>query len=367
MNQFLSKKIKFYLFVSIILVVFVHGYNLNESYLQPFTIINEPIRFTTFIEYWLANGIFRFVVPLLFIISGYLFSIGDSTPYRIRIKKKLNTLIIPYLIWSAIALGVTYFLQTNHFTSQAVVDAHLDQLGDNRPLNVISWNSLLMRWLLFPIAYQLWFVRCLFFYNLASPLIMKAMIKSPKIWFSVCAFLWVVGFGTPLFEGEGLLFFSLGIYLHKNKMNVETNNFLLSSKMWVFIFVLITALKTFLAFKMHWGVESYILLSILHKISIISGVISIWFGADSLVEYLMNLQWFNSISSYSFIIYAFHVPLLNYLTRFVFSHVTHFTLFRLSAFVGIPIVIIIFSLIFGIIFRKITPKLYGFCTGGRGF
>ncbi len=367
MNQFLSQKFRFYLFISILLVVVVHGYNLNESYLQPFTIINEPIRFTTFIEYWLANGLFRFVVPLLFLISGYLLSYGDSVPYSIRINKKIKTLVIPYLIWSAFAMTITYYLQLYPNTSQSVLATHLDQLGDSRPYHLLSWGGLVLRWTLFPIAFQLWFIRCLFVYNVASPLIIKALSVSPKIWFSICTFLWMTTFGMHFIEGEGLLFFSLGIYIHKIGFNVETPNQYLQPKYWLIVLLGASLSKTVLAFYLKGGVESYLILSILYKLTVAAALIVVWFGGNDVVQYFMKRKWFYSISSYSFIVYALHVPLINYFSSYVFSHLKHFAFFRLTAFVCIPLIIISFSIIVGIIFRKVAPKLYGICTGGRGF
>lgn len=75
MNRFLSQKLRFYSFICISLLLFVHGYNLQETYLQPYSLVNEPTTFTTFFEYYVANGLLRFRIPLLFIISGYIFSL----------------------------------------------------------------------------------------------------------------------------------------------------------------------------------------------------------------------------------------------------------------------------------------------------
>lgn len=132
MNRFLSQKFRFHSFLCITLLLFVHGYNLNETYLLPFSHVDEPLTFTTFIEYFLANGALRFRIPLLFIISGYLFALQDNKPYGERIKKRFNTLIIPFLIWSAVGLLITYLWQQHPVTAQAVYEAQVDQFGDNR-------------------------------------------------------------------------------------------------------------------------------------------------------------------------------------------------------------------------------------------
>jgi len=221
MNAFVSQKFRFYSFLSMILLVFVHGYNLQNRYLQPFTVVEEPLRFTTFTEYFLANGIFRFRIPLLFLISGFLFAAGDARPYGERMRKRLRTLLVPYLCWSALALLLTFLLQQFPSTAAIVKAAQLDQMGDNRPYTAIGWGGILVRWLLVPIAFQLWFIRSLLVYNAAYPLLKKAVLKIPKIWFPVCIFLWLTTFGVFFIEGEGLLFFSLGIWMQQTNFNIE--------------------------------------------------------------------------------------------------------------------------------------------------
>ena len=117
----------------------MHGYNLHQTYLQPFTTVREPLTITTFFEYFMANGVLRFRIPLLFIISGYIYAMQDSTPYLQQIKKRAVTLILPYLIWSAIGLAITFLWQQFPVTANAVLSAKLDQLGDDRPYKVIGW------------------------------------------------------------------------------------------------------------------------------------------------------------------------------------------------------------------------------------
>ena len=103
MHRFLSQKFKFYTFVCIALLLFVHGYNLKVSYLSPFSLVDEELTFTTFTEYFIANGLLRFRIPMLFLISGYIFSIQDKRPYGQRIKRRFVTLIIPYLSYSTVS------------------------------------------------------------------------------------------------------------------------------------------------------------------------------------------------------------------------------------------------------------------------
>src|SRR5438045_8324490 len=105
-----SCKMRFFSFLSMLLLVYVHGYDLNDRYLQPFSFVNEPMTFTAYIEYFLANGILRFRIPMLFIISGYLFAMHDGQAFGKRVVKRVRTRLVPYFIWSVLALLVALAL-----------------------------------------------------------------------------------------------------------------------------------------------------------------------------------------------------------------------------------------------------------------
>lgn len=68
MTRSLSQKFRFFTFVCIALLAYVHGYNLRDTYLNPFSTVDEPLTFTAFFEYLFANGLLRFRIPMLFLI-----------------------------------------------------------------------------------------------------------------------------------------------------------------------------------------------------------------------------------------------------------------------------------------------------------
>jgi fucose 4-O-acetylase-like acetyltransferase len=275
MNPFISQKFRFYAFLSMILLVFVHGYNLESRYLVPFSIVEEPLNFTTYLEYLLANGLFRFRIPMLFMISAYLFALHDSKPHGERMKKRLRTLLIPYLCWSAFALLFTFILQQFPLTADVVKSAQIDQFGNNRPYREIGWGGIVVRWLIAPVAFQLWFIRSLLVCNAIYPLLLKAVTKIPKIWFSIISLFWLISFSIPFFESEGLLFFSLGIYIQKNNFNIEQAPSWLNAKIWLPIFLITALVKSWLAFQFGWGVQSFFILSILHKTCVFAGLVTV--------------------------------------------------------------------------------------------
>lgn len=367
----ISKKFKFWSFISMVLLVFVHGYNLDIRYLQPWTAPGEPLTATTFIEYFLANGIFRFRIPMLFIISGFLYALHDAQPYKQRIKKRARTLLVPYLSWSAIGILFTLILESFAFGRNIVASTHMMQIDSQRLfLHDYQWYELLGRWLFAPIPYQLWFIRVLFIYNLSYPALRWCVTHAvaKKVFFPVAVLLWLGTMGFGFFEGEGLLFFSLGIWIQKNDLDIEMAPRYLNPVLWGIVFVLLSGVKTWLAFEGSAliGDGVYPLMTIMHKSVIVSGLISAWYGSTNLVRWWMGKKLFVWASAFSFMIYAVHAPMIAFAIEGVFQFVNHIPLYRLLTFVFLPSAIILLSLFTGAVLRKMTPRLYGVLTGGRG-
>lgn len=364
LHPFLSKKFRFYSFLSMVLLVFVHGYNLNDRYLQPFTITDERMRFNGFFQYFLANGLFRFRIPMLFVISGYLFALHDQTPHWQRIKKRARTVLLPYFLWSIIGLAVAVLLTNWPITRDAVYNGHLQPYS--KPFSSYTPNNWITA-LIWPTSFQLWFLRCLFMYNVLYPLLLKGVMKRPAVIFTIFSILWILTFGFVLVEGEGLLFFSLGIWLCKKGKDVMNKPKWLNMPVMLAVFLGVAAIKTWFAF--HTSMQQqymFPILMLLHKIVIFSGLLVVWFGCDKMVKYFMEQKWFINLSSYSFIIYALHVPLVTYLIDPTFSLLNGFPHYRLLTFILLPLALIAFCISVGWIMRKTVPAVYGTLTGGRG-
>ena len=368
MHRHLSQKFKFFTFVCIALLLFVHGYNLQVTYLTPFSIVEEKLTFTTFTEYLFANGLLRFRIPMLFVISGYIFAIQDHRPFLQRVKRRFGTLLLPYFIWSAIGLLFTYLLQQGELTAEIVARANLDQLGDNRPYSQIGWGGILFRWVLAPPSFQLWFIRSLFVYNLLYPVFRLGVTRYPIASFAFLFFLWVSLLQLPLLEGQGMFFFALGVWLQKRSYPLERKPEWYSDTLSWLVFVGICVIKTFMAFEfdeltptIKWA------LSVLHVLATASGVLAVWFSADGVVHWAMQREWFVWATSFSFFIYGFHVPLLNYLTTFFFMYGSSFQWYRLSTYILAPSLMLLVCILVGALLRMALPRVYKVMTGGRGF
>lgn len=366
MNRYISQKLRFFTFLAVVLLGYVHGYNLRETYLLPFSIVKEPIRFTTFFEYLFANGLLRFRIPLLFIISGYIYAIQDNRPYGDRTKKRVRTLLVPYLIWSAVGLLITFIWQQFPLTAYALQNANLDQMGDNRPYTEIGWPGILERWIVAPIAFHLWFILYLFLYNVAYPFFRWVIIKYPVFWLTLTGILWFINFQLFFIHGLGLFFFSAGVWISKKNIVIDRKPKWFSHYLAWLIFFGFSIIKTFMAFELELNPLSIFVMSFLYAGSTIAGIIAFWFGIDSFIRWCMQQKWFVWATSFSFIIYALHNPLVIYVTNLLLILMGDFPLARLSLYIVVPFLIVLFCIGTGALLRKIVPSVYRLATGGRG-
>jgi len=371
LSAFNSDKFRFWSFVSMALLVFVHGYNVEQRYLQPWTIPLEPLSLTSYIEYFLANGILRFRIPMLFAISGYLYALHDYRPNRERVRKRLRTLLVPYLIWSGLAIVLYYAFEMLPLTRAWIEAAHTAQIDETRTLvHQYHWYELLGRWLLAPLPYQLWFIRVLLVYNLAYPLISRWVLGPVSRWvlFGLAALMWLGTMDFLLFEGEGLLFFSLGVWLQKSGFDIDKPGRWLQPRIWALVFVGAAAIKTLLAFvgEPMLGGAVFPTLLLLHKLTVASGLVAAWFGCNALVKWCMQRRWFVWLTAFSFIIYAVHAPWVAILIDPTYRLLGYMPGYQMLSFILLPLALIAFSIAIGALLRKLVPGVYGVLTGGRG-
>jgi probable poly-beta-1,6-N-acetyl-D-glucosamine export protein len=94
------------------------------------------------------NQISRFAVPLFFLISGFVLELNYSfhSGYFSYLKKRVNRLFIPYIIWSAIYY---FFIYTNHTRS------FLSSLLDGSATYQLYFiPSLLLFYIFFPLIHK---------------------------------------------------------------------------------------------------------------------------------------------------------------------------------------------------------------------
>lgn len=369
MNDYLSKKIKFLSFFAMIGVVYCHAYNYFDRFLQSRTVLSEGANPGAMLQFFISNGLVRFAVPLFFIFSGYLFFVHFEFTwkgYLQKVLKRVRTLVVPFLIWTALA--GTFLYMVYRFVGLERYSIVYEKVGTMLENGV--WI-----WLLNSPAFQLWYLADLFKLVIVSPIIYWLVKKCKLIPVVLFGILWVLEWSF-LINYEGLFFFTLGAYLAVNKVQlsgmVSLQDTMLDKEKYKSVTKVITILWVAGCFcyalcSGTMGKAAYVsyLLLALYKINVITGLASMWRLYDINAGKWQDKKWVKAIVSCTVIVFVVHEPLQHLLTDVLLEKMTFNGAHTLIYFV-LPIVMILSCAGLGILLKKVCPKVYGVLTGGRG-
>ena len=156
-------------FVAIILVVIIHNSAINQYNISPDFLTS----FTTFIHNFFAYGIGAIAVPIFFFISG-ISMFRDYRPnlYPQKLKSRIKTLLIPYLIWNTVGL---LFAILYTYTP-------LSNIISGREFFEPTVRNILEGIFLYKYNFQFWFLYDLIIFVILTP-IFNIMIS--KKWLSI--------------------------------------------------------------------------------------------------------------------------------------------------------------------------------------
>lgn len=171
-----------------------------------------------YMKFWVED-VGRIGVPLFFFISGILFfcnvnkgmGFGEyvDNVYKIKVKKRLHTLLMPYFVWNLISL-LFFVLKGDVVLDRGVVSHFL-------------WDYKYDGYWFFPINGVFWFIRDLFLTALLSPLIYVIINRCNwKIGMFLFLFFFIV-METQFFLGslvEVLLIFTMGAFIGLNRIGL---------------------------------------------------------------------------------------------------------------------------------------------------
>lgn len=348
MDQITSKKLRVISFLSIVLVVCLHGYNLEKA-------PELKNSFVWVIENYISNGLTRIAVPIFFIISGYFFfkNFKTETDYFVSIlKKKSKTILVPFLFWSILGVLIYFVLQSippllPFFTKKLLKDYTFFEL-----IKTIFVN---------PIPYQLWFMRDLMVFVLVSPIIVYLLKKAPLFVVVVNILLWVLISNEFQNSIEAFLFFTTGgiISIYKPEiLKIDlSNKTILLVVFWLFLCLC----KVFLEYM----AISQLLITVIHKISIVLGIIAFWGVYDLIKTDYFEKKQFKFLISFTFFLYVFHEPLLTIIKKLLFSIIGKTENGHIIVYFSSILITIGITLLIGYVFKTLLKPLYLVVTGDR--
>ncbi|MEZ4853130.1 acyltransferase family protein [Flavobacterium sp.] len=349
MEAYLSKKLKIVSLLLMIMVVFLHSYNLDTKGL-PASLI-EHKGFNWFLQNFISYGLTRIAVPLFFLISGFLFLYDKNVAFQnlvFKIKKRIKTLLLPFLLWSFIGILFYYVIQLipqtqSFFTNKSISEYSISDWADKLLFN--------------PIPYQLWFLRDLFLLVILSPIIVFILTKVDYFFVVIILPFWFLNLNFFI-QSESILFFSIGMLIAINdlKINIKTAMFK-NGLLWLLLLFLTICFKYF---------NQEVLSVFTFKVSILVGIVSFWYLYDYFfLKFPIVFTKIEKITWATFFIFLAHEPILTIVKKGLFfvmgkSQTTIFIIYLLT-----PIFTVFVCLLFGKFLLRVSNKSFFILTGGR--
>jgi len=337
-----------------ILVVFIHSHNIADRLLSGNTVLQHG--YSSFFQDFISDGICYVAVPLFFCISGYLFFLkfkAGFNEFKLKYTKRFRTLLIPYLIWTIGVLGIYFLLQlfpgTRNFSEIKI-----------RDFTTIDFFN---RIFITPIPLQFWFVRDLILITILSPIVYWLIRILNFIPVLILFIAWILDVDFIVLSNFSLLFFAFGAYLSIKKDTVLLKDF--SKKHWIFmsLWLALVLCRTIL---LYINFENHIVLTILLKSVILFGLLAVWSSYDYLF-YTKDLSKIRiyKVFSFSFFVFAFHIPILNVFKRGLFYFMGKEEFASLYIYLAAPFITISLGLFIGYCLKRFVPGFYGILTGER--
>lgn len=310
-------------------------------------------------------------VPIYFFISGYVFFITksghfDLSTYRNKIKNRIKTLLIPYIIWN----GIAVFLELIKF-----LPPFANLLGNTVENNITIKNVLSAFWMyggnltqstpdisVYPINHALWFIRDLMIVTVCSPLVHLLLRKTKIIFLLILGGLYIYApystFAHLPQLSTAFLFFSLGAYL-----SIFNFDLVAICKKFVYptsiIYFINSTLFLFISSTHHN--EANVLKTINTFICI-----PMAFGITSLLLEKQKIKCNTFLSSASFFIYISHCLIVRKIKILLFMLINPSTQYSIILIYILTIILTIGLLLAAFaLMRKYTPRLLKFIAGRK--
>ena len=340
------KKKEFISFLLSILVFFIHSYFAPEiGGGGAISVVNHKV------SYFFSNAITRFAVPMFFAMSGMTFFRGyDQSKYLGKIKARVFTLVIPYLLWN------TIWLLWEIFTSHSF----LARFSDGVPYP-ITLTNILKGIFFYGCNIPFWFIFDLIVFSLAAPIVFL-IIKNKYVGIAAVAVLSVASlFGIHL--PEGLFYYPMAIVFYLMGAVVGYHFFGLACKKSkkptqiasaTFLVAYVLA-KTFVPREML--VDNYLAQVVVYTLA----AFSLWNIADIFAERIKPRK----IYGRSFAVYAMHLPIAIVILKILTICLPQSEWLEIPKFVIMIISTLAIINLICIILEKLAPKTYAILMGNR--
>lgn len=293
-------------------------------------------------------------VPAYFFISGFLFFYSKKT-YSLKIRNRIKTLLIPYLIWNGMILAsyIMFYIfghdipiNNQKCISEYTIIDYIRAFWDRGDWNYGDGK---------PILPPMWYVRNLFILCIMSPIINIIIKKTHFIIPVMMAIVWIF-YQKDVYILQSITMFSLGAIFPI--LNIDIIDQLKKYKTLFFsVFIIITA-GDFISHIFWYMPFNYVI----HRSSLILNIFSlIWLGIFLSSKKIT----FKSCSHISFFIFCIHLPFISLIRKPVLNHtewtdLVHIILYFISVTVCVFLCIFAYTIL-----NKLFPRFVSISTGNR--
>lgn len=276
-----------------------------------------PYEFSTSLDLYgqfLTRELVFNAVPLFFFVSGLLFFLKDES-ILIKWKKRIKTLLLPYLIWCSLYFLFLFFMQRvlgleSFFSGSGGGKLKLIRDFEFKDYFLMYWDIRDGG----PILAPLWFLRNLIVLCVVAPVF---KFLSDHLGFIFWALLLVnylfFHYSFPPITDNNIFFFGSGVYLMTTKRKLSVIEYMrLGYILPVNIGLLVLTMFCYKTGSIYYQLS--------HNLFLISNSIFVFIIVGLLVSKFEMKKMF-AISAASFFIYLAHEPWISYIQAFFYKSV----------------------------------------------
>jgi surface polysaccharide O-acyltransferase-like enzyme len=364
-NQDISQRIILLRFPLVIGVVFIHAGGTTINFSDGTIGLSGTPFLISFVQNLISNVLARIAVPLFFLISGVLFFRNfelKSSIIKRKLQTRVKTLLIPYVLWNLSALFLYLVLQSIPSFSQ-YFSGYSKRIIDYKLYDYLNAFLAFQKTANSPAVYQFWFIRDLMILILLSPIFWLLVDNIPITGLLSFFGIWFFNPKIPVFNLSyyAIFFFYLGAVI--SVMDFQLNRIDVYGKWITLIYVILAVFNAIL-----W-MENTPFCDYIHRLIILPGILSVWYMAGKIDQYVTIKHLLIWLSGSSFFVYAIHEPFLlaglkKIIYRFAMPSSSAEIIF---IYLIAPLMTIIIALLFDKLLSRTMPFIYGLMTGGRTF
>ena len=341
------RKKEYVSFILSILVLFIHSYFapniLNDSFISLF---NHKFSF------FFSRSITGYAVPMFFMLSGLSFFKGyNNKKYPTKIKSRIYTLVIPYLLWNTVWMLWEIFGSYSFISKFSAASA-------TYPLTL---ESILKGILFYECNTPFWFVFDIIVFSFAAPLLFL-IIRNKYIGIAsvVClSILSLFGIHMPMdlfYYPMSIVFYLIGAIIGYHFFDYASQK---STKpMQIISIVLFSAYilaKSIVPQELH--ISNYLIETIVYTIA----AFSLWNIIDIFIEKIKP----RAIYRRSFAIYAMHLNVAIVLLKILSFCLPQYEWLEIPKFIIMAVFTIVIINYVCALSERFLPRIYALFVGNR--